>query len=491
MGYPVFSRSCRRLGIYGDFMTKAIEIKNLDFSYDGEKKIFEDAFFDAFYGEVLLVAGHSGEGKSTLLSIVSGIIPNITHGELSGTVSIDGEDIKGRRIGYICRKVGVVLQNSDEQIIHKVCDDEIAFGCENLAFPPERIAKQIDTVCTLLKLDKKSNTRSLSGGQKQRLITASTLAMGQRIIVLDEPLANLDAEGTKLLMETLRSLAAAGYAVIVVEHRLDMVLPYVDRVYDVHGGKMQVVTDKKEYLASKSVLISDTAVPHEGKEKFLSLSHVAYSVKHGKDILTDISFDITAGSRNLLLGENGTGKTTLMRLIARLSKPTGGTITQFFDSSLGQKPKGSRAWYKKVGVVYQNPDYQLFMPTVKKEVAFGAVSMDYCEKIMEMFGIAPLADRHPQSLSEGQKRRVSIAAVVAQRPQLLLLDEPTVGQDYEGLKDLVRILNKIHDETQNTMITVTHDRRCAEALCDSAFLIGNGTVLNKGGKQLVKDYFSL
>lgn len=209
---------------------KAIELKKVSFSYDGKNNILLNADYSVDYGEVCLLSGHSGEGKSTLMYIISGIIPNVNYGQLSGEVLINGESIKGRKLGDICRKVGVVLQNADEQIVQKIVEDEVAFACENLAFPPAKIQRQIDIVCNLLKLDKNAKCRTLSGGQKQRLITASTLAMGQKIIILDEPLANLDKDGARLLMNTLRSLAKAGYCVVVIEHRLDMVLPYVDTV---------------------------------------------------------------------------------------------------------------------------------------------------------------------------------------------------------------------------------------------------------------------
>ena len=140
-------------------------------------------------------------------------------------------------------------------------------------------------------------------------------------------------------------------------------------------------------------------------------------------------------------------------------------------------------------MVYQNPDYQLFMPTVLQEIAFGAKSESYAAEIAGLFGVKHLWERHPQSLSEGQKRRVSIAAVAACEPEVLLLDEPTVGQDYEGLCAMVGILNRLHEETGNTMITITHDVRCAEALCDRAFLIEGGVVKARGGKELVSEYF--
>ena len=412
--------------------------------------------------------------------IVSGIIPNVNYGELTGEVKIAGEDIKGKKLGYICRKVGVVLQNADEQIIQKIVEDEIAFGCENLAFPPEKIQKQIDIVCNLLKLDKSWKCRTLSGGQKQRLITASTLA---------EPLANLDKDGAAMLMGTLRSLAKAGYCVVVIEHRLDMVLPFVDTVWHIGDKTVKRIEDKAAYLQAQTAKIGDRCKPFEGSEPLFELKSVKFSVKD-REILKDITLEIPKGGRTVFLGENGCGKTTLMRLIARLYKPTGGCITQYIDEKFKQKPKGNKAWYKKVGVVYQNPDYQLFMPTVRQEISFGAKSEEYAAEIAELFGVKHLWERHPQSLSEGQKRRVSIAAVAACEPEVLLLDEPTVGQDYDGLCQMVEILNKLHEQTGNTMITITHDVRCAEALCDRAYLIADGVVQRSGGKELVREYFT-
>ena len=230
----------------------AIELKNVNFSYDGKTQILGNVNLTLSYGEVNLIAGHSGEGKSTLLYIISGIIPNITDGKLAGEVLINGENIQGKRLGEICRKVGVVLQNADEQIIQKTVEDEIAFGCENLAFSPEKISRQIDTVCRLMNLDKSLQSRKLSGGQKQRLITASTLAMGQKIVILDEPLANLDTAGAEMLMSTLKSLAKAGYCIVVIEHRLDVVLPFVDKVFHVGGKRVREIKDKESYLKEQS-----------------------------------------------------------------------------------------------------------------------------------------------------------------------------------------------------------------------------------------------
>lgn len=467
---------------------KAIELKKVSYSYDGyDDLVLKEVDFSVEYGEVSLLSGLSGEGKSTLLSIVSGIIPNIVSGKITGEVFVDGKDIKGKKLSQICRKVGVVLQNADSQIIHKIVEDEIAFGLENFAIPTNKIGEQINRVCMLMRLDKTAETRKLSGGQKQRLITASTLATGQKILILDEPLANLDISGATELMKTLRVLAEAGYAVLVVEHRLDMVLPFVDSVWNIRAGVVTKIENKQEYLISQTVTIKDHSDSHEKGKAMFSLNHVAFSVKN-KEILKDVSFDIYAKERLLLLGENGCGKTTLLRLIARLYKSTSGDIEQTLNPKFGKNKKGKN-WFKSVGVVYQNPNYQLFMPTVEQEIEFNAISKEYAKDIIKLFGLEHLKKRHPQSLSEGQKRRVSIAAVAAGNPKVLLLDEPTVGQDYKGLCELVKILDELHDRSGNTMITITHDMRCAEALCDRAIIIADGKVQREGDKLLVHDYF--
>mgnify|MGYP002709392203 CR=1 FL=1 len=468
---------------------KAIELNNVSFSYEGsETQVLTGANLTVEYGEVALLSGFSGEGKSTVLSLIAGIIPNLTPGELTGDVFIGGERVNGRKLNEVCRKVGVVLQNAEAQIIQQLVEDEIAFGCENFAFPHDQITACIERSCRQMRLEPGWKTRTLSGGQKQRLITAATLATQQKILVLDEPLANLDKAGAELLMETLRALAGEGYAVLVVEHRLDMVLPYVDSVWSIRKGEITKIGNKQEYLSAQAACIQDECGPANASEAAFCFDHVGFSAR-GREILRDIAFEINKGERVLLLGENGCGKTTLLRLTARLYAPTKGSIRQGIDPKLGQGQKGSRAWFQQVGVVYQNPNYQLFMPTVQQEVAFGAKSEEYAQEIMRMFGIGHLAEKHPQSLSEGQKRRVSIAAVAASDPAVLLLDEPTVGQDYEGLRDMVHILNSLHERSGSTVITVTHDMRCAEALCDHAVLVQNGAVAEEGGKELVHRYF--
>lgn len=467
----------------------AIAVKCNSFSYEGmEKPVLQNVCFHVEYGEVTLLSGTSGSGKSTLLALINGVIPRMTAGELDGEVCIDGVDMKGAAMSQISSKVGSVLQNAEAQIIHQVVEDEVAFGCENFGVAPDEIARRVDACCDALHLSKEAATRTLSGGQKQRLVTAAALAMDTNILIFDEPLANLDQEGAIALLKLMRQLAEQGKAILLVEHRLDVVLPYVDVVWQVKDAAVEKVVDKKQYLMSQVSVIKDEKSQCPTGDPKVAFSVDKVSKKYGKrQILQELSMEIKAGERVLLLGENGCGKSTLMQLMARLIKPDGGTITQFLDRNVGRR--ANRDFYRMVGVVYQNPNYQLFMPSVREELLFGAADREYAMEMAERFGLTELLERHPHSLSEGQKRRVTIAAILAQQPKVLLLDEPTVGQDYEGLKQMVAVLNDVHREQHNTMITVTHDFRCAAALMDRALFIEDGIVKKSGGKELVEEFF--
>ena len=469
-------------------MNKAIEFKNVSFSYDDKNLILDDVNCEIEYQKLTLLAGHSGCGKSTFLSIISGIIPNINYGILKGEVFLNDKDIKEQKVSQICRQVGVVLQNADEQIVQKYVEDEVAFGCENLGFNTDKIKRQVDLVCKLLDLDKNAECRKLSGGQKQRLIIASTLAMGQKIIILDEPLANLDKDSSLQLMTTLKKLTNAGYAVIIVEHRIDVVLPFADTVLHLENKKIQKISNKEFFLQEQSKKITDICPKTNSNKPVLTLNNVSYEIKK-HPILKDLNHSFIKGHRTVILGENGCGKTTLLSLLAKLITPTEGNIIQNIDEKLKQRKHGDHKWFKKVGVIYQNPDYQLFMPTVKKELYFASESDEYAFEIAKRFELLDFLDKHPQSLSEGQKRRLSIACVLATKPEVVLLDEPTVGQDYNFLLKLINNLNEIHLATKNTMITITHDIRCASSLGDEAIWIEDYRIKKVGGKELIDEYF--
>ncbi len=213
---------------------------------------------------------------------------------------------------------------------------------------------------------------------------------------------------------------------------------------------------------------------------------MGYSIE-GKQILRDLSLTLHRGERVVILGENGSGKTIFLRLLARLIRPTQGSLEQFLEPGNAKRP--SRDWYRKLGYVYQNPNYQLFMPTVFQEVAYQSSGKEIAEEMIQRFELEELRNRHPQSLSEGQKRRLTIACIMAMEPRVLLLDEPTVGQDYNGLTNILRQLKLLHEKNNPAMITITHDFRCARAFADRILWIKQGRLYKDGGVELAEEYF--
>ena len=465
-----------------------VELSHVSFRYsEAGDWILKDCSFSLEAGEFLLLSGPSGEGKSTLLNLINGIIPHAVAGQVEGEIRICGQSVSGVAMSKRARLVGSVLQNADSQIVSTQVDDEVAFGCENFKVEPAEIHRRVQQACGQMKLEPQWATATLSGGQKQRLITASTLAMGQKVLVFDEPLANLDTAGAHLLLQTLRRMAdEEGYAVLFVEHRLDMALPYAHRAAWLEGGRLEVFSDKQQALGRNLHRIEDTGQTPPCPEVCLRAEHLQWGAA-GRQILKDISFSLHRGERLVILGENGCGKTTLLRLLAHLQKPGGGTITAHLSSPV--RP-GSPKWFQKVGFVYQNPVYQMFLSSVADEVAYNAASPEAAREQMERFHLTPMAQRHPHSLSEGQKRRVSIAAITAGEPEILLLDEPTVGQDYQNLQMIVQMLSQLHRARGTAMVTVTHDIRCAAALADRVLWIQDGVIHRAGGKELIDEYFT-
>lgn len=460
----------------------AIRLKEVSFKYDGAKEnVLENINLTVEYGETVLLSGVSGEGKSTLLSIINGVIPFVNSGEFSGSVEIDGKDVTKLKISERSKLIGTVLQNADEQIIYDLVNEEIAFGCENLNITSEEIDRRIERFTMLMQIEKNAKTKTLSGGQKQRLITASTLAMEQKIIILDEPLANLDTHTAHILLKALRNLANSGYAVLIVEHRLDVVKNYIDKVMRIENKQLFTSTDINDLNSGiKTIPHADGSLPGEvlikGKKLFFAAGD--------RNIIDGLDIEIRAGERIVLLGENGCGKTTLMRMLARLNKPNDGALSQTITKS----KKANNKWFSKVGYVYQNPTYQLFMPTLLSEISFKAKSEEMARKMINAFGLSGLEQRHPQSLSEGQKRRASIAAVCASEPTVLFLDEPTVGQDYKNLCKTVETVNKINKNLGTAIVTVTHDKRCAGALADRVLIMENGKISRQGDYHLANEF---
>ena len=466
---------------------KSVELKNVYFRYKGFQNIvLKNVNMEIDYNKITLIAGLSGSGKSTLLNLITGIIPNEIDGDIKGDIFVNGNNIKGKKLKDLSKEIGIVFQNADNQIIMPHVEEEIAFGLENINMERFDIKKEIDNVCKIMQLDKDAKTKTLSGGEKQRLLSASIIAMNNKIIILDEPLANIDYKGAKILLDALNELKNKGYSIIIIEHRLDVLTPYVDDIYHVEDGYVKKIDDKNEYILKQKIMIPDTSNINVLNEPLFKIKNLNYKIKD-KTIINNLNLERNKSERLLILGDNGQGKTTLTRILTRMIRKYDGEIIQYLNPKLKNKYRGKK-WFSDIGIVYQNPNYQLFMSTVEKEIEYTAKNKQIAYEMLHKFNLGKYVLRHPISLSEGEKRKLTVALTLARLPKVLILDEPTVGQDYNSLKEMINIINEYRNKYNTTIITITHDIRCADALCDKCIILGENKI---GGKELIKEFFNI
>lgn len=459
-------------------MKNAFSLVNVSFRYgEGEKTILDNASYDFEYGKFYLIYGASGGGKSTILSILNGRIPHYVEGQLRGQIIHDGKDIYEDGIAQRGQFISSLFQNPDEQILFDKVEDEIAFPLENQGVPREKMKEAVYATCSSLKLDPKAKTRTLSGGEKQRLEGACALALDNKIFLLDEPLANLDKESSELLLGRLKKKAEEeGACIILVEHRLDSLSKYVDVALKVEGGK--IVEQKDVFSGLEGEIPPNSS--SVGEESLLRAEKLVFEAG-GKRIVDEVSLELKKGERLLILGDNGAGKTSLLRSLSGLAKLKSGKI---YSPYMGK----SRKWFSNVGYLFQNPDYQLFCKSVREEIYLGKVDEEYAAHLIGVFNLGEMLDKHPLSLSEGQKRKLTFISVLAKKPKILFLDEPTVGQDFESLKILVDEANRLVRENGTALISITHDRRCMRALMDRCLIIDKGRIAEEGGEEVLAKY---
>ncbi len=438
-------------------------------------------------GERVLLLGPSGAGKSTLLSALAGVLGGADEGEQHGELTIDGREPDPAH-----GRVGLVLQDPESQVIMARVGDDVAFGCENLGIPREeiwqRVGEALDAVGLDLPLDR--STAALSGGQKQRLALAGVLAMRPGLLLLDEPTANLDPDGVLEVRDSVsRVVEATGATLVVVEHRVDVWLPVVDRVIVLspEGGVIAdgepdaVLIDHGETLAASGVWVPGRAAwspkrsTRQG-ERLLSADSLSVG-RAGTAVRSGLDLELREGVATALSGANGSGKTTLALTLAGLLPPVAGLVTasDALRAGVGPYPYRwkSRDLLTRIGMVFQEPEHQFLASTVRAELEVGPKAQrlpepevrDRVDELLQRLRLEQLAEANPFTLSGGEKRRLSVATALATRPRILVLDEPTFGQDARTWREQVALLAELLDEGSSVLFA-THDRVFVEALAD-------------------------
>jgi len=447
-------------------------------------------------GERVLLLGASGAGKSTLLQSMAGVLGGDEEGEQRGELLIDGRppaEVRGR--------AGLVLQDPDSQVILARVGDDVAFGCENLGVPRDEIWPRVDEALRAvgLQLPLDHPTSRLSGGQKQRLALAGVLAMRPGLLLLDEPTANLDPTGvTEVRNAVAGVLQRSGATLVVIEHRVEVWRSLVDRivVLSPDGGTLAdrapdaVLAQQGEHLARSGVWVPEfppaappRAAPRTASGtasrggRLLSAESVSVGWTPRTVVASGLDVTVSAGTATVITGANGTGKTTLGLTLAGLLTPLAGAVVaeESLHAGVGPHPVRwrSRELLTRIGMVFQEPEHQFLTGTVRRELEVGphalrlpAAEIDSrIDELLQRLRLDHLALANPFTLSGGEKRRLSVATVLATRPKVIVLDEPTFGQDSRTWQELVAMLAGLLDDG-TAVVAVTHDEHFVDALAD-------------------------
>jgi energy-coupling factor transport system ATP-binding protein len=427
-----------------------LEVLDLTYIHPGKSwATIANVNLSLYPGEIVLIAGATGSGKSTLLNCLAGIAPNHVGGKLYGKILYQGIDISEWSVRQRARYFCILLQNVETQIFTERVWEELVFGLENWNVAPQQIWQITETVLEEFGLQGQRNwfIRQLSAGQKQRLLIACLLAIGQPVMLLDEPLAYLDAQGVELLLQLLKSRAQKGQSVIIIEHRTEVVKKICDRSYYFHHGKLTEAVNNNKIEIFPTVSEFACSSCHHNPPIVLRAFGLSWG---GYPPFPDLQ--LTAGETILLKGDNGCGKTTLLKLLCGLLKSATGKL-EILGADASQKSVVQIA--KDVGFVLQNPNHQLFADSVRAEIQQPGVKKAVADLLLEQLNLSDRAQDHPQALSQGQKRRLALGAVLARQPKICLLDEIVVGQDPYSLSLMLNVLSNFIQE-QGALILTSH-----------------------------------
>jgi len=464
----------------------------------------------------MLIAGSSGCGKTTLMRCINGLIPHTYQGEMSGDIRLFGKSVLEMEMAEVSQEVGTLLQDPERQILGSYVLNEVAFGLESLSLPREEIVFRAENAMQRLGILhlRDRETFYTSGGEKQKIALAGILAMEPRILLLDEPLASLDPASAHEALQIFRQLADEGISVLLVEHRVEDVLAInPDIVIYMEEGKVTYCGDTQglmETVDYRRIKLPAQVVMERAKNdivpEFVSVVQQAKTASEvlvrfdgvhfryrdeGPDILKDVHFEIHSGDVIAILGHNGSGKTTLVKHALGLLKPTQGHV--LLEGKDTKSISVAQAAHT-VGYVFQSPTQMLFAQTVRKELEFGPGNLGYSEQVIaenvdwaiDTVHLRSELETPPLALSFGQQKRISIAAILAMRSRLLVMDEPTAGQDYWNYNAFMDSILQMPGF--DSVIFITHDLDLAITYATRILLVFDGKLEADGSpNDVLKD----
>jgi len=476
--------------------------------------------FAAMPGEVLLIAGASGCGKTTLIRAINGLVPRSYKGDLTGHVSVFGEDTSTWKLSTISQRVGTVLQDPERQILGTKVINEVAFGLENLGLERSEIIERAEEALSLLRIGdlRDRDTFNLSGGEKQKVALAGVLAMRPSILLLDEPLASLDPASAIDSLDMVRKLADDGMAALLVEHRVEDVLRiHPERVLFMSEGEIrylgplsglssevnyhEVKLPAEDIVARARLdaappalkILPGSAAAGEERPALVRFEDVSFGYEAGEQILQGVNLEIKSGDVIAVLGANGAGKTTLVKHAIGLLKPRAGRV---LVAGRDTREASVAEIASTLGYVFQSPSHMLFAPTVHEELAFGPGNLKHPKEeiekeVKEALTIVNLTEWEqdpPLALSFGQQKRVSIAAILAMRSRILVMDEPTAGQDYQNYMNFMDAILQLPGF--EAVMFITHDVDLAVIYANRVMLVADGRLVADGSPHEVLRDFS-
>ena len=486
-----------------------IEFQNVTFTYHSTER--ESGVYNLNLtipdGQVVLLCGESGCGKTTLTRLINGLTPEYYEGKLDGVVLVNGKDTVKTPLYELSKAVGSVFQNPRSQFFNVDTTGEIAFGCENIGLPKEEIYRRIGQVTGELKIQKLLDRSlfALSGGEKQKIACASVSAMEPDIFVLDEPSSNLDVATIADLKQVVAKWKAMGKTVIVAEHRLYYLMDIADRVIYLKNGRIEQDMSAAAFgrLGVEQLQAMGLRSLHPAnfsKIPAVSLGSNSIEIKnflfsYGKMEAMNIpQLSVPQGAIVGILGDNGAGKTTFAKCLCGLEKSAKGTL------QIGQEALGAKQRIKKCYMVMQDVNHQLFTESVSDEILLSMQGEDeqadkkQTEEILKSLNLQEYQELHPMSLSGGQKQRVAIGSAIASDKEILVFDEPTSGLDYHHMLEVAGNLQRLSDMGK-TLFIITHDPELIAKCCNYFVFIEHGKTVWSGGwtdgnKKRIADFYS-